>query len=114
MDNLHHKPIKRFGLEGSIHDEASIGRLKIEYIRLLVMEMRLSGHAPRIDIDPDFTISYNEHTESFEFKLSIHGIYIGKRKSECILGIDGTRVIYTQQSRSSELSQDRESRLNQK
>lgn len=114
MDNLHHKPIKRFGLEGIINDEASIARLKIEYIRLLVTEMRLSGHAPRIDIDPDFTISYNEHKEYFEFKLSVHGIYIGKRRSECIMGIDGTKAIYTQQSKSSESLQDQESRLNQK
>lgn len=114
MDSLHHKPIKRFSLSGIIHDEASIGRLKIEYIRLLVLEMRLGGHVPRIDIDPDFTISYNEHRESFDFKLSIHGTYIGKRKSECILGIDGTRVIYIQPSKSSESSQDQESRLNQK
>jgi len=114
MDNLHHKPIKRFSLEGIINDEASIARLKIEYIRLLTMEMRLTGNAPRIDIDPDFTISYNEDKEYFEFKLSVHGIYIGKRKSECIMGIDGTRVIYIQQSKSSESSQDQESQLNQK
>jgi hypothetical protein len=114
MANLHHKPIRRFGIDGIIHDEATIARLKTEYIRLVLLEMRLSGHVPRLDIDPDFTISYNEYNEYFEFKLSIHGTYIGKRKSECILGIDGTRVIYIQQSKSSESSQDQESRLNQK
>jgi hypothetical protein len=114
MANLHHKPIKRFGIDGIIHDDSVIARLKIEYIRLALLEMRLSGHVPRLDIDPDFTISYNEHTEYFEFTLSIYGTYIGKRKNECILGIDGTTVIYTQQSKSSESSQDQESRLNQK
>lgn len=114
MDSLHHKPIKKFGIDGIIHDESIIARLKIEYIRLVLLEMRLSGHVPRLDIDPDFTISYNEYNEYFEFKLSIHGTYIGKRKSECILGIDGTQVIYTQPSRLSESSQDQESRLNQK
>jgi hypothetical protein len=113
MASLHHKP-KMFGIDGIIHDEAIVGRLKIEYTRLLLLEMRLSGYVPRLDIDPDFTISYNEIKEYFEFKLSIHGTYIGKRKNECILGIDGTRVIYTQQSKSSELLQDQESQLNQK
>jgi hypothetical protein len=114
MDNLHHKAIKRFSLDGTIHDESIIGRLKIEYTRLLVLEMRLLGYVPRIDIDPDFTISYNEDKEYFEFKLSIHGTYIGKRKNQCILGIDGTKVIYTQQNKSSESSQVRESPSNQK
>ena len=114
MANLHHKPIKMFGIDGIIHDESIIARLKVEYIRLLLLEMRLSGYVPRIDIDPDFTISYNETKEYFEFKLSIHGTYIGKRKNECILGIDGTKVIYTQQSKSSESLQGQESQLNQK
>jgi hypothetical protein len=114
MVNLHHKPIKKFGIEGIIHDESVIARLKIEYIRLMILGMRLSGYVPRLDIDPDFTISYNRDNEYFEFKLSIHGTYIGKTKSECILGIDGTKIIYIQQSRSSESLQDQESRLNQK
>jgi hypothetical protein len=56
VPNYHHKPIKKFSLDGVIHDEASIGRLKIEYIRLVVSEMRLNGYVPRFDIDPDFTI----------------------------------------------------------
>jgi hypothetical protein len=106
MTNYHHRPIKRFALEGMIHDEATIGRLKIEYIRLLTTEMRISGYVPRLDIDPDFTIQYNEKKEYFEFKLSIHGIYAGRKKSEWILGIDGATPIYTQQNRLSEFSQE--------
>jgi hypothetical protein len=106
MTSYHHKPIKRFSLEGMIHDEATIGRLKIEYIRLLTTEMRIAGYVPRLDIDPDFTIQYNEKKEYFEFKLSTHGIYTGRKKSEWILGIDGTTPIYTQQNRLSEFSQE--------
>jgi hypothetical protein len=64
MESLHHKPIKRFYLEGDIYDDATyISRLKTEYIRILVMEMRLSGYVPRLDIDPDFTIEYNVRAE---------------------------------------------------
>jgi hypothetical protein len=99
MTNVHHKPLKRFGLEGSIYDDSAIWRLKIEYMRLIISEMRLSGYVPRIDIAPDFTMSYNERSESFNFELSLYGIYVGKRKSEWIFGVDETKVIPIQRNK---------------
>lgn len=103
----HHKPIKKFYLEGIIYDDCAIARLKIEYIKLLQSEMRLSGYVPRLDLDPDFTIRYNEIKDFFEFELSMHSVYAGKRNSEWIAGIDGTKPIYTPQTKSKEFSQDR-------
>jgi len=103
---FHHKSIKKFYLEGIINDEASIGRLKEEYIRLIVLEMKLTGYVPRIDIDTDFTIGYNEKKQYFEFELSIHGVYAGKRNSEWIAGIDGSKVITTHKSKSKESLQE--------
>jgi len=107
MLNIHHKPIKKFGLDGNIHDDSAIPRLKGEYIRLLVTEMRLSGYVPRLDINPDFTIYYNELKDFFEFKLSLYGIYIGKKQSEWILGIDEAKPIYIQESKSRESLKER-------
>jgi hypothetical protein len=106
MSNFHHKTIKRFSLDGIIHDESALGRLKGEYTRLLVSEMRLCGYVPRIDIDPDFTIDYNEKKQYFEFEISIHGVYAGKRKSEWIAGIDVNKPIYIQKNKSKEFSQE--------
>jgi hypothetical protein len=106
MQTYHHKPIKKFGIDGIIHDEATVPRLKDEYIRLLYSEMRIAGYAVRVDIDPDFTIRYNEEKEYFEFKLSLYGIYVGRKQSEWILGIDVNRPIYTPKNRSSEFSQE--------
>jgi hypothetical protein len=106
MTNYHHRPIKRFSLDGMIHDEAIIGRLKSEYIKLVTTEMRFAGYVPRLDIKPDFTIQYNSTKEYFEFKLSLHGIYTGRKQSEWILGIDGTKAVYTQKIKSSEFSQE--------
>jgi hypothetical protein len=106
MSNFHHKTIKRFSLDGIIHDESALGRLKGEYTRLLISEMRLCGYVPRIDIDPDFTIDYNEKKQYFEFEISIHGVYAGKRKSEWIAGIDVNKPIYIQQSKLNEFSQE--------
>jgi hypothetical protein len=76
--------------------------------------MRDLGYALRLDIDPDFTIEYNQTKETFTFKISIYGTYVGKKKIECVVGIDGTEVIYTQPNRLSESSQVQESILNQK
>jgi len=106
MANYHHKPIKNFNLSGVISDESAIARLKGEYIRLLVSEMRLTGYVPRFDIEPDFTIDYNEKKKYFEFEITIHGTYTGRRQSEWIAGLDGTKVIHTPKSRSDEYSQE--------
>ena len=114
MDHTHHKSIKRFFLDGIIRDDASIGRLRQEYIRLLNIEMRLNGYTQRLDIDPDFTIYYNHDKDYFEFQLSIYGTYLGKKKAECIEGIDGTLMVPTHKSKSRESSQDQASTSNQK
>ena len=102
----HHRPVKKFYLDGVIHDESALGRLKDEYIRLLDSEMRLSGYVPRLDIEADFTISYSETKDFFEFQLSIYGVYAGRKQSEWILGIDVTTPVYTQKNRLGVYSQE--------
>lgn len=102
MENLHHKPIKRFHLDGNIYDDSAIARLRTEYAKLLETEMKMSGYVPRIDINPDFTLNYNEQKQYFEFELSIYGVYVGKKKSEWIIGIDEAKAIYIPQNKSKE------------
>jgi hypothetical protein len=106
MVNLHHKPLKKFSLDGSIHDDSAMWRLKLEYINLIITQMRMSGYIPRVDISPDFTVEYNQYKDCFEFELSLYGIYVGKRKSEWIFGVDGQTAILIQQNRSSEYSSE--------
>jgi len=106
MPSFHHKQIKRFTLEGVIHDESALARLKIEYIRLVVSEMKLTGYVPRFDIDPDFTIEYNDKNKTFNFKLSIYGIYAGRRKSEWITGVDGHKAVHTPKTKLKESLQE--------
>jgi hypothetical protein len=100
MDNVHHRPIKKFSLDGNINDDSYFVRLKDQYITLLKTEMRLAGYVPRLDINPDFTLNYNQDKQYFEFKLSLYGVYLGKRQAEWIDGVDETKIIFTQQSRS--------------
>lgn len=106
MENFHHKAIKKFNLQGIIHDDSVVGRLRAEYLRLLVSEMRLSGYVPKFEIEPDFTVDYNEKKKYFEFEITVYGIYVGKRKSEWIAGVDGTKAIYIPKNKSKEFSQE--------
>jgi hypothetical protein len=106
MNNYHHRPIRKFNLSGIIQDDASIPRLRDEYTRLVLSEMRLSGYVPRLDIDEDFTIDYNDRRSTFEFELTIYGVYTGRRKSEWIVGIDKAQAVYIAQSKSKEYLQE--------
>jgi hypothetical protein len=112
MKNFIHRSIKRFHLEGQIYDDSLIPRLQTEYISILSTQMRLQGYAPRLDIDPQFTIEYTG--KSYNFKLSVYGTFVGKRNAEWIQGLDGSRTIYIQKNKSGASSQDQESQSNQK
>jgi len=107
-----HKRIKRFHLEGQITDDIFIPRMKEEYIRLLRDSMRSEGYVQRLDIDPDWSLSFTGNY--YEFTLSVYGSYLGKKAAACIDGLDKNRPIYTPQSRSGESYQGLESPLNQK
>lgn len=112
MNNYIHKNIRRFYLDGQIYDDSFIPRLREEYIRILQTQMRLQGYAPRLDIDPDFTIEYTG--KSYHFKLSTYGTFVGKRNAECITGIDKNKPIFIPQNKLDESSSDQASQSNQK
>jgi len=99
-----HKGIKRFELEGEIYDESSIPRIKNEHIFMLTMMMKTKGYLVRYDIDPDFTIVYNG--KSFDFKLSVYGVFVGKKRAQWFDGVDKNKLISnsTQKSKSEEHS----------
>jgi hypothetical protein len=110
--NYLHKRIKRFELTGQITDDRFIPRMREEYIRLLKETMRDTGYVMRLDIDPDWTVSYTGNY--YEFILSVYGSYIGKKNAACIDGLDKNRPMYTPQNKSGESSTGLESIYNQK
>ena len=87
--NYHHKAIKRFEINGQIYDEAHIDRLRTEYRGLLVSSMRCEGYVERIDLNSDFTLSYNGASKGFDFRLSVFGVFVGKKKAQGIKYVDG-------------------------
>ena len=112
MKNFIHRSIKRFHLDGQIYDDALIPRLQTEYINILNTQMKLQGYAPRLDIDPQFTIEYNG--KSYNFRLSVYGTFVGRKNAQWIQGIDGSKPIYIQKNKSGTSSQDQESQSNPK
>lgn len=98
-----HKNIRRFFLDGEIYDESAIPRIKEQYILMLKTMMKTKGYLVRYDIDPDFSIMYNGKT--FDFKLSLYGVFVGKRRAEWFDGVDHNNLIKnsTQKNKSEEL-----------
>ena len=114
MEQIHHKSIKTFKLDGIIKQDSAIGRLRVEVARLKIEEMRELGYVPRLDIDPNFTIQYNHTKDYYEFTLTIYGTYVGKKRAQCTQGVDGTSLVPIQKNKLKELSLGQESKLNQK
>ena len=85
-----HKNLKRFYLEGEIFDDSKILSLKEQYVKLLTGGMKSKGYVPRYDIDSDFTLEYNGKT--FDFKLSIYGVFVGRKRAQCFSGVDKNKA----------------------
>ena len=114
MEYLYHRPIRHFTFDGIIINDAAIGRLRQELVRLKTVEMCELGYVPRLDIEPNFTIKYNSEKDYFEFTLTVYGTFVGKKKALWIQGIDGTILVPTLKNKLKELSQGQASRLNRK
>jgi|AntAceMinimDraft_5_1070358.scaffolds.fasta_scaffold00254_1 hypothetical protein len=103
-----HKRIKMFSLDGKILDDSCIARMREQYILLLSDSMRSQGYVMRIDIDPDWSISYTG--SDYDFMLSVYGAFLGKKNSLCIEALDKNRPIYIPKSKLDRLSQNQESK----
>lgn len=60
-----------------------------DYERLLVQDMRDRGYVPVLDLEPQFSIKYNELKDNYSFFLELFGVYVGKKKAKEIEGFSG-------------------------
>src|SRR6476661_4848867 len=84
-----HKSIKRFGMEGVINDDSDFFRLRQQFERHIIIEMRDLGYVPVLDIGPFWSTVYDKDKESYYFTLSIHGYRVGRKAACTIEGITG-------------------------
>jgi len=87
------KKLKSFGMHGQIHDDAAIPRLRIEYQRLIETDMREQGYVPILDLDVQFSLSYDEQNDLYEFDIVVYGVYVGKKKAHLYEGFSGQSLI---------------------
>jgi len=86
-----HKQIKRFQLEGKIADDSDFPRLRSQYINMLFYNMRTKGFVPVLDLDEAWSTSFNG--TSYDFVLTVHGVYYGPKQARLIYGLSGNKEI---------------------
>ena len=80
-------------MQGQIHDDAAIPRLRIEYQRLIESDMREQGYVPILDLDVQFSLSYDEPNDLYEFDIVVYGVYVGRKKAHLYEGFSGQSLI---------------------
>jgi hypothetical protein len=60
---------------------------------LLVHDLRSKGWVPVLDLDTQWATSYDHITDTWDFKISIYSIYLGKRKAQEWEGFAGSKLI---------------------
>ena len=83
--------IKAFLIGGVIKEDSSIGKSRIMYEGLLIQDMRDRGYVPVLDLEPQFSIKYNEAKDTYSFNLEMFGVYVGKKKAKEIEGFSGQK-----------------------
>ena len=74
-----HKTIKRFQINVEFLDDYDMIRIRAQYESLLTQDMRSRGYVRVLDIDPAFSVEFTG--ETWKFLMTIHGVYIGKKKA---------------------------------
>jgi hypothetical protein len=83
------KNIKSFLMAGVIKDDSAIIRVRAMYEKLILQDMRSRGYVPVLDLEPQFSMQYQAHKESYGFNLIMFGVYVGKKKALEIEGYSG-------------------------
>ena len=86
-----HRKIKRFQIEVQFDDNSRLISLRPQYENLLTQDMRGKGYVRVLDIDPAFSVEFTG--ETWKFLMSIHGVYVGKKKAWQLEGITQGKLI---------------------
>jgi len=86
-----HRQIRRFQARVEFADDSDMIRIKNQYENMLTHDMRSRGYARVIDIDPAFSVEFTG--ETWKFIMTIHGVYVGKKKAWESEGITQGKLI---------------------
>ena len=86
-----HQNIKRFQITVEFLDDSDMIRVKKQYEDLLSNQMRDAGYTRVLDIDPAFSVEFDG--ETWKFLMTIHGVYVGKKKAWQLEGMSQGKLI---------------------
>ncbi len=86
-----HRRIKRFQIDVEFEDNSQLISLRPQYENLLTQDMRGKGYVRVLDVDPAFSVQFTG--ETWKFLMSIHGIYVGRRRAWQLEGITQGKLI---------------------
>lgn len=100
-----HKNIKRFTFDLQFKDSAVFVKKQDATIKMIQDHMRERGYVPVLDLGNYITVDYKD--EKFYYKISCHGIYLGRRQAWETYGLTNGRLvpISTTQSKSEQSSE---------
>jgi len=80
-------------MQGQIHDDSAIPRLRAHYEQLIESDMREQGYVPILDLDIQFSLLYDEGKDLYEFDIVVYGVYVGKKKAHLYEGFSGQNLV---------------------
>lgn len=80
-------------MQGQIHDDSAIPRLRSQYEQLIESDMREQGYVPILDLDIQFSLLYDETNDLYEFDIVVYGVYVGKKKAHLYEGFSGQNLV---------------------
>jgi len=86
-----HKAIKMFQIDGEIDDDSNILKIRERFENHLVNIMRSKGYVPHLDIEPAFSLEYDDG--KYKFLLSLYGVYIGRAKAKWYMAVSANNLI---------------------
>lgn len=106
-----HDEIQRFNLNGEMSDN-NVVQQRERLVEFVESMMRDQGYVPALDLEPQFTLNFNEQNEQFIFALSVYGVPIEKSKTWQVGGILSGKEIpkYTPKNKSQPSSDSVESK----
>lgn len=91
MSFVGHKKIKEFHIDGQIEDDSDIPKIRERYELIVVDMMRSSGYVPHLDVEPAFSLEYDN--DKYKFLLTMYGVFVGKARAQCYLAVSGNNLI---------------------
>jgi len=88
--------IKGFPIDGVAVDQEAILRLRGQLETKILEDMRVRGYVPALDITPELYWEYQQENKNFKYLVVVYGTYVGKKKSQNIMGMLGQHPIYTE------------------